>query len=257
MKKLMKVAVSTTMVLSLGCQVMAAPSPNGGTIDPGQVVAQVTPRDGSEETESMEGVRVVLRDTEINRENYSEEVLNVIDKVAELTEAVKEAQDTGEEVEPTYVSDILGQVYDLEDEEFELRVYDLDSLHLEEEDGLELIKELRFLTEIVDITFEGIDPTEEKPVEVSFTVNNMTDKMIVYVLNYCDEHGWELLETTRTADNQIKAKFHANASLISFVYLESDEVQLPETGVGTSPATGGLEAETELETEAESGTEVQ
>ena len=73
------------------------------------------------------------------------------------------------------------------------------------------------------------EPTEENPIEVTFTVNNMTDNIQVDVLHFCEEHNWELLEGEKVGDNQVKASFHS-ASPIALIYKELPE---EETEVAT------------------------
>lgn len=238
MKGFVKLAIPATLIAALGVQAFAAPSPTGGTIDRNQVTVQTEALADNAQTESSEAARVVLND--IKLEDYPEEVQDFITRVENA------------ESEATVI-EVFGEDYDFT----EFKVFDTESLNMEdmtEEEIQELLSQLRFLTEIVSVSFENVEPTEENPVEVTFTVNNMTDKMKVYVMAYCEEHGWELLETTRISDNQLSAKFHAKASLVSFVYLETEEIQLPEEGVGTSPATTMI-AETEYQSEMEIQTE--
>ncbi len=65
---------------------------------------------------------------------------------------------------------------------------------------------------------------------------NMTPTMEVYVLYYCAEHGWELLKTERTSDNQVKASFHSGTSLAALVYI--DKGAAADNAEGTAPKTG-------------------
>ncbi|MDO4344961.1 MAG: hypothetical protein Q4C50_09185 [Eubacteriales bacterium] len=224
MKRKVAATVAAMLVLGAGIQALAAPSVTSGGVDAGQVTvstgsAGVDGGTGETEAGTEEGVRVIL--SEINRDNFSEEDLALIDKV--------------EAAEPeVYVADVLEGLVD-PSELSEIKVFDTASLHLEDEDGKALLEKLRFLTHMTEVTFEGVEPTEEKPVDLTFTLNNMVEGMEVYVLGKCDTHGWELLETERVSDNQVKASFHAPTSLVAFTYLEDD--QLPEKPVGTSPAT--------------------
>lgn len=235
-------ASAVVLGMSMSLQSLAAPSVTGGTIDQNQVTAVTVPREqleaeaSGEETSGQEGsisvaetgtpVNVIVFDQELDQRSYPEEIRKLI-------EAVDEARPE------TSVAALLAEAYEGVPEGLpDLDVYDTKSIYEEEKDGLELLQELTFLTEIASISFENVEPTEEEPVEVTFTVNNATDRMEIYVLNYCDEHGWELLETEINEENpnQLTARFHAKASLIAFVYREKeDETILPEEGVGVAP----------------------
>lgn len=89
-------------------------------------------------------------------------------------------------------------------------------------DGKEVkTEDLKILSPVADLVITGATPTKENPVDVTFTVNNATDDVEIYVLHYCEEHSWELLETEKeeNADNQVKAPFHS-ASPVALVYTE-------------------------------------
>ncbi|MDO4276909.1 MAG: hypothetical protein Q4D16_24885 [Eubacteriales bacterium] len=82
-------------------------------------------------------------------------------------------------------------------------------------------EDLKVLAPVSDLVISGATPTKENPVDVTFTVNNVTDDVDVYVLHFCEEHNWELLETEKEgdSDNQIKAAFHS-ASPVALVYTD-------------------------------------
>lgn len=102
-------------------------------------------------------------------------------------------------------------------EEIDLPQIDFFRLDGEIEVDMDL-SEFRFLSPVMDLQLET-EPTEENPVDVTFTANNMTDDVEVFVLHFCTEHKWEILETEKTSDNQITASFHS-ASPVSLIYRE-------------------------------------
>ena len=88
----------------------------------------------------------------------------------------------------------------------------------------------KFLSPVMELRFEdGVEVTDEHPVEVTFTANNMTDSIQVDVLHYCGEHQWELLEGEKVSENQMKTSFHS-ASPVALIYKELPE---EETEVDT------------------------
>lgn len=246
MKRKFAVTLAGALALGMGIQTAAAPSINGGTVDQGQVMidTEANGSDAAGDSGVERGWSVKL--TEFDKEDYPEEIQNLIDRVTEV-----QPEET--------VADVYREFIDLSG----LKVFDIESVHLEEEDGEALLEKMHFLSDIEQIVFDGVEPTEEKPLGVTFVVNNMTETMDVYVMDRCEKDGWELLETDRMSDNQIKAKFHAKASLVAFVYLENDEqvrekirknISIEEAlaavlGQGDKEET---EAENETETETES-----
>lgn len=90
------------------------------------------------------------------------------------------------------------------------------------------LSEFKFLSPVMELLLET-EPTEENPVDVTFTANNMTDRTEVFILHHCDKHKWELLETEKIRDNQVKAAFHS-ASPVALIYRELPE---EETEVDT------------------------
>ena len=93
----------------------------------------------------------------------------------------------------------------------------------------------KFLSPVMDITFDSVTPTADDPVRVTFVANNMTDNIQVDILYYCPEHGWEVLQGEKISDNQVAAYFHAGSSVMALIYRETGAT------VGTSqvsPQTG-------------------
>lgn len=93
----------------------------------------------------------------------------------------------------------------------------------------------KFLSPVMDVTFDNVMPTADDPVRVTFVANNMTDNIQVDILYYCPEHGWEVLQGEKISDNQIAAYFHAGSSVMALIYRENGAT------VGTSqvsPQTG-------------------
>ena len=93
----------------------------------------------------------------------------------------------------------------------------------------------KFLSPVMDVTFDSVTPTADDPVRVTFIANNMTDNIQVDILYYCPEHGWEVLQGERISDNQVAAYFHAGSSVMALIYREKGAT------VGTSqvsPQTG-------------------
>lgn len=149
----------------------------------------------------------------IDRELYPGEILDIADKINSATEN-------------TTVSDVLG--------DNEIRYVDEDSKGTS---PFADPSQLHFLTGMKQITITDVEPSEEYPVRYTFTVNNMTPDMDVYVLYYCTEHEcWELIKTTRTADNQVTAALHAGTSVYALVYF--DKGAAADGSEGTAPKTG-------------------
>lgn len=93
----------------------------------------------------------------------------------------------------------------------------------------------KFLSPVMDLTFDGATPSADNPVRVTFVANNMTDNIQVDILYYCPEHGWEVLQGEKVSDNQVAAYFHAGSSVVALIY--RDKTALTGTSQ-TSPQTG-------------------
>lgn len=203
------------MVVLCGCiaammsvQVTAAPSVTG-SVDNNQVYVeeQTTEEGAEEEKQNIEWV------PEITVENYTEEVLDLIEKVKSAT-----AEDT--------VLSTIGETFDLTG----MLVFDEEGKLMDEEE-MEAIRELlddtRFLSELMELRLDKFNPTEENPVKVTFTLNNMTEDMEVYSLYLCKEHEWEMIRSKKTDENQVVIPFHSGTSLCALVY-NGDVVEMDE-----------------------------
>lgn len=232
MKRVLVAVITGTMILAAGMQAGAAPSVTGGgaqqgNIPAGQVVEQA--ENLNEFTvEPLEEGTVIWE--ELDPENYTEEELEVINQLNEAEEdmSLKEA---------------FGDLVDLT--EMKLFLVNGDESEAEAAEIEQLLSELRFLSPVWELKFYGIEPTKEKPVLCTFTANNLTEDMEVYVLYGCKEDGWELLETKKTEDNQVEVLIHSVSGPAALVYRMTEET---EDAAGTSPV--AAETETETETEA-------
>lgn len=222
MKKITAMALTAALACVMGCSAMAAPSIQGGN-------------DGYEASLS-EGNTDIGDDAWVDWNEFDEENL---DKYSEETQAlikyVKELEE-GVTVKQAF-TDFYGEKEIIENiiDEKTIKLFDLNSEFVQ--DGFEKFDELLFLSPIRDLVFYNIEPTEEKPVKVDFRALDLTDDMEVYVLYRCEEHGWELLETERTGeeqDKQVTASLHAGDSLAALVYLDKS---VEEESEGTSPRT--------------------
>ena len=222
MKKMTAMALTTAMVMAMGTAALAAPSVQGGN-------------EGYEASLSADNKDIpddawVQWDkfAEENLANYSEETQTLIQYVEDLEKGITVKQ---------AFEDFYGEkeiVENLIDGET-IKLFDTESGFVQ--DGFEEFDQLLFLSPIRELTFHNIEPTEENPVKVDFRALDMTEDMEVYVLYRCEEHGWELLETERTGeeqDKQVTASFHAGDSLAALVYLDKS---VEEESEGTSPRT--------------------
>ena len=222
MNRMTAMALTAAMIMAMGTAAMAAPSVQGGD-------------DGYEASLSASNTEIgddawVQWDkfVEENLANYSEETQRLIKYVEDLEEGitVKQAFEkfNGDE-------EIVENLIDGET----IKLFDTESEFVQ--DGFKEFDQLLFLSPIRELTFYNIEPTEENPVDVDFRALDMTDDMEIYVLYRCEKHGWELLETERTGeeqDKQVTASFHAGDSLAALVYLDKSVEEEPE---GTSPRT--------------------
>lgn len=201
-KKLFAAVLSASMILGGSAVTMAAPSMMNA-LDTNQVSA------------SAGTVKVEEKSVEDITAAYGEEA-------GKVAEAIKSAS----------VNDSLAKVF-----ENALGAEGLAGLEIKlYEDGVEGeavdLESMKVLSPVVDLSLDGVEPTAEEPVDVTFTVNNATDDIDVYVLHLCDEHNWEILSTEKTADNQVAAPFHS-LSPVALVYAEAaDEaadVEAPAT----------------------------
>lgn len=159
-----------------------------------------------------------------NEISVSEGTVKIVDKVKEeLAEEFGEGVGKlAEAIESASVENTLSELF-----EKALAPEDFENLEIKLFEGAEEIEvvdldSVKILSPLVDLQIEGIEPSKENPVDVTFTVNNATDDIEVYVLHLCEEHDWELLTTEKTADNQIVAPFHS-LSPVALVYAEIED----------------------------------
>lgn len=161
-----------------------------------------------------------------NQVSASEGTISIAEKSVEdlANEHGEEVGKLAEAIESATVDNTLYELFEQamapEDfEKLEIKLFE----GVEEIENVDLEK-FKILSRLVELEIEGAEPTEENPVDVTFTVNNATDDIDVYVLHLCEEHGWELIATKKTADNQIVAPFHSSASLVALAYMEKEDV---------------------------------
>ena len=193
-KRVLKFVMTSVAVLALSVNVLAADSITNA-VDKNVVTAT---------TASGETVNVKIEDVTAN--TFPEEIQKEVDALNEA-----KADTTLQAAFETIFS---------KDEMPQIDLYNADGLKQENMD----LKEFKFLSPVMNVTLDK-EPTEEDPVDVTFTVNNLTDKIEAFILHRCDKHGWEFLETEQTSDNQIKVSFHSAAGPVAVVYRELPEEQ--------------------------------
>lgn len=212
-KKLATGILATVCAAAMSVSVMAAGSITD-SVDTNNITAQTVPQN-TEKKDLVGDIEVELETvgaslTKDVKNLYDEEIQKVVDALnsADAETTVKDAfvQILGEENLPKII---------------------LHKLDGSQEEDIDL-EEYKFISPVMDLKLEK-EPTEENPIEVTFTVNNMTDNIQVDVLHFCEEHNWELLEGEKVSDNQVKASFHS-ASPIALIYKELPE---EETEVAT------------------------
>lgn len=186
MKKILAAVLSASMIFGMTSMVMAKPSIST-TLDTNNV-------------SSSQGTVSVSKDID----------------TSSLSEEAKKGVEAIQSVKPG-----VTLVQAMKDAGLEITVLKVKSGTDEKEIKLE---DLNVLTTAAYLKIEGAEPSEENPVEVSFTVNNITDDINVYVLYACEEHGWELLETkTGDAKNQVTAEFHSADGPVALVYTNKSD----------------------------------
>ena len=193
-KRVLKFVMTSVAVLALSVNVLAAGSITNA-VDKNVVTAT---------TASGETVNVKIEDVTAN--TFPEEIQKEVDALNEA-----KADTTLQAAFETIFS---------KDEMPQIDLYNADGLKQENMN----LKEFKFLSPVMNVTLDK-EPTEEDPVDVTFTVNNLTDKIEAFILHRCDKHGWELLETEKISDNQIKVSFHSAAGPVAVVYRELPEEQ--------------------------------
>lgn len=215
-KKLVTGVLVAVSAAAMSVSVMAAGSITG-SVDTNNVTAQTAPQN-TETTVKNESVGDIEVELETVGASLTKDVKNLYDEeIQKVVDALNSA-DAETTVKDAFVQ-ILG--------EENLPKITLHKLDGSQEEDIDL-DEYKFISPVMDLKLEK-EPTEENPIEVTFTVNNMTDNIQVDVLHFCEEHNWELLEGEKVSDNQVKASFHS-ASPIALIYKELPE---EETEVAT------------------------
>ena len=200
-KKIIAAAMAVGMILSVSVNTMASGSITD-SIDTNNVTA-TTPTTQEEVVGNMDTVEtqtVGVTVSRVTEDMYEEEVQ---EQVNALNDAPAEST----------VRDAFLTVF-TEEELPVIDLYNKDGILQEKMD----LSEFKFLSSVMDLSLET-EPTEENPVEVTFTANNLTDNTEVFILHLCEEHNWEMLETEITDGNQVTASFHS-ASPIALIYRE-------------------------------------
>ncbi len=215
-KKLVTGVLAAVSAAAMSVSVMAAGSITG-SVDTNNVTAQTAPQN-TETTEKNELVGDIEVELETVGASLTKDVKNLYEEaVQKIVDALNSAD------ADTTVKDAFTQIFGEEN----LPKFTLYKLDGSQEEDIDL-GEYKFISPVMDLKLEK-EPTEENPIEVTFTVNNMTDNIQVDVLHFCEEHNWELLEGEKVGDNQVKASFHS-ASPIALIYKELPE---EETEVAT------------------------
>lgn len=140
---------------------------------------------------------------QIFTEKYGEEVGQLAEAVQnairEATErAISDAAEgtDGATEDPTFGGVLRSVVGDDAYEELEIPFYEDNALS-----GTADLDKLKFLSPMVEFRVEGVTPTEENPVDVIFTINNLTEDIDAYVAYMCPNHGWEILNTREVLED--------------------------------------------------------
>lgn len=212
-KKLATGILATVCAAAMSVSVMAAGSITD-SVDTNNITAQTVPQN----TEKKDLVGDIEVELETVGASLTKDVKNLYDEeIQKVVDALNSA-DAETTVKDAFVQ-ILG--------EENLPKITLHKLDGSQEEDIDL-DEYKFISPVMDLKLEE-EPTEENPIDVTFTANNMTDNIQVDVLHFCEEHNWELLEGEKVSDNQVKASFHS-ASPIALIYKELPE---EETEVAT------------------------
>lgn len=210
-KQIVMMMAAAAVALAIPMNVMASGSISGA-LDTNNVTAATetgAANVGGMDQMTTEDVGVTL--SPVEADTYPEELQNQVDMLNNANGDLT-------------LLDAFLMIYD-EDELPQVDVYNGDGeVTLEDVD----LSEFKFLSPVMELLLET-EPTEENPVDVTFTANNMTDQIEVFVLHYCDGHEWEILEGEKISDNQLTAGFHS-ASPVALIYRELPE---EETEVDT------------------------
>lgn len=200
-KKIMAAAMATGMILAVSVNTMASGSITD-SVDTNNVTA-TTPTTQEEVVGNMDTVETQTVGVTVSRITEDMYVEEVQEQVNALNDATAEST----------VRDAFLTIFAEEDIPV-IDLYNKDGILQEKMD----LSEFKFLSSVMDLSLET-EPTEENPVEVTFTANNLTDNTEVFILHLCEEHNWEMLETEITDGNQVTASFHS-ASPIALIYRE-------------------------------------
>lgn len=224
-RKQLAILMAAVAVLAMPVNAMASGSISGA-VDYNNVTATTETEEESEtggteqealvggnEEVSTETVGVTL--SAVKDDTYEEELQTQVDA---LNNAPAEST----------VRDAFLTVFE-EAELPQVDLYNADELSQEDMD----LSEFKFLSPVMELSLET-EPTAEEPVEVTFTANNMTDQIEVFILHYCEEHKWEMLETEKISDNQVTAAFHS-ASPVALIYRELPEEETETDTDVTAP----------------------
>jgi len=227
-RKVLAGVLAAVSVVSMSVGVMASGSVTDA-VDTNKVTAETT-------TQTEEQNKVVGGlNADIKVENVENVAVTLTKDVENLYEEViqKAVKILNEAKADTTVADAFKEIFadKAEEEMSKIKLHKLDGTV--EEEAVDL-SEYKFISPVMELKIEleeGQEISEENPVEVTFTANNMTDEIQVDVLHYCEEHEWEVLEGEKVSENQIKASFHS-ASPIALIYKELPEEETEvDTGV--------------------------
>lgn len=213
-KKVVAGMLAVTSAAAMSVSVMAAGSVTDA-VDTNNVTAETTTQNTESEKETVGGLEM---EVETVGATLSKDVANLYEEEIQKVVDALQAADADTTVKDAFLA-IFG-----EEEMPVISFVKMDGTVAEDID----LSEYKFISPVMDLKLEK-EPTEEEPVEVTFTANNMTDNIQVDVLHYCEEHNWEVLEGEKVSENQVKASFHS-ASPIALIYKELPE---EETEVAT------------------------
>ena len=204
MNKVMVTVLAVASAFSMSVNVMAAGSISNA-VDTNNVTASaITKKIVGEKTEIItEDVGVKLE--EVKSGMFEQDVQKEVDTLNQCDA-------------DTTLQKAFEAVYGSKDEVPQIDLYDAADLIQEDMD----LTEFKFLSPVMNLTIDA-EPTDENIVEVTFTVNNLTDKIEPFMLHRCERHGWEILKAEKVSDNQIKVAFHSAGGPVAVIYRELPE----------------------------------
>lgn len=202
-KSVLKLVMTSAAILSLSVNVLAAGSITNA-VDNNNVSAETTTKEvvGGKTEITVQEVGVTLE--AVTSDTFPADIQKEVDALnqADADTTLLAA------FESIFSKDEMPQV----------DLYDVDGLAQENMN----LEDFKFLSPVMNLILDE-EPTEENPVDVTFTVNNLTDKVEPFILHRCDKHGWELLKTEKVSENQIKAAFHSAGGPVAVVYRQLQE----------------------------------